>query len=656
MATVDEILALQEAESGPPPSTDDILKLQGPVEPEPYIPEPTLEETSGAKDLYSLVDKLKYLDKARSAAFSATAGPLFDIIQGKNPIPTMEKELITAEPQSESSFAGRFRGLFPGQKPIMSTPQEDVSSKTMLGLGRIEAAGKLWAQKEFPEAYGVVSNIVPSDIPGTLLDIETGKFTLPRIPQEGVVGALEEGASRGRRTGLLRASDLERSKNIEIVNNSKMKIVGDTLNKYGVADQISDPEKLHTTLAGESTTAYDPMGRQRSVQSPGLIDDLHGTVKQAADHLSMEIAPVDVNIMASDITNELRGQAAKKTSLVPFGDIEEANLAKDIRKKLKVDQGNTTATIGDLIDMKRNAADHIYAIKNNPATYGIQGVTDLKVNKAIWNWIDNTINEMATKDNNPNVKNFVLANSELSDLLNAKDMVAGAKTTSLSGASALEALGTAGIGLGVGSMVGHPVIGASIGGAFGAGRAVMKDISNQIPARAASLAQNAADFIRPGQGMAALSPVTTVGAMASAPPTVQNIPTTQQQLMMRKAFVENLAEFKIPRTVKEIFANKELVLAKIAQVTNNPKIVDGLRDSMNMEPDLFKNTLPALIMQFPQVFKPNRFPSWSNGKLLDPMDVQVALKELAARQGLSNTERMIINNGLLRDGSFPESF
>jgi hypothetical protein len=61
-------------------------------------------------------------------------------------------------------------------------------------------------------------------------------------------------------------------------------------------------------------------------------------------------------------------------------------------------------------------------------------------------------------------------------------------------------------------------------------------------------------------------------------------------------------------------------------------------------------------MQFPQVFKPNRFPSWSNGKLLDPMDVQVALKELAARQGLSNTERMIINNGLLRDGSFPESF
>ena len=657
MATAEEIMALQEGKKEPPPTAEELMALQGPVEQEPLPIEPTLEETSGARDLYSLVDKLKYLDKARSAVFSATAGPVFDIAQGKNPLPNIEKELVTNEPQPLSSFMGRFREVFPGQKPMMSTPQEDVASKTVLGLGKIEAAGKLWAQKELPDLYNFASNVVPSDVVGATLDAMTGKYVLPKIPQTGLVNALDEGASSGRRTGLLRASDLERSKNIEMVNNSKMKIVGDTLNKYGVADQISNPEKLHATLVGEEATHYDEIGRQRTLPAVGgLIDELHGTVKEAAEHLSNEIAPIDINTMASDITNELRGQAAKKTSLVPFGEAEEAKLASDIREKLKVDQGNTQATIGELIDMKRNAADHIYEIKNNPATYGVQGVTDLKVNKAIWSWIDNTITDMATKNGNPNVKSFVLANSELSDLLNAKDIVAGAKTSSLTGASALEAAGLAGVGLAAGTAVGHPILGASIGGGFGAGRAILKDVSSQMPSRAASLAQNAADYIRPRQGLSAFSPITTTGAAASAPPTVQNVPTLQQQLMMRKGVIENLAEFKIPRTVDGIFANKELVLAKIAQVTNDPKMVDGLRDTMNMHPDLFKNALPALQMQFPQIFVANRFPSWSNGKLLDPMDIQVALKELAAKPGLSNTQRMIINNGLLRDGSFPESF
>lgn len=655
IAEVNRIQSLQDAPTdistreGRIAEVNRIQAQQEPKEVAPVNQEPTLEEQTGSNRLYAIADKLKYLDNFRSKAFASTIGPVLDIGAGKSPYPAFEKEASTFEPQAESSFMGRLRNAFPNQKPIIDTPAEDI----VQGQG-MQGMAKTYAQKEFPNAYGFVSNIVPSDIPGGILDAVTGKLVLPHVPQEGVVNSLDSSAEANRATGLLRNSDLAREKNIEMTNNSKMKIIGNTLNKYGVADQISDPEKLHTTLNGESGIKYDEIGRQRDVQSKGLIAQLSSTVKDAAEHFSQELGEIDVNKMATDVLNQMSGEASKKTSLVPFDSMSESKLIKTINDKLKLDQHTGFVSFGDLIEMKRNAADAIYEIKNNAATYGIQGVTDLKMNKAIWSWIDNTINEMATKNNDPNVKGFVLANSDLSDLLTARDITAGAKTSNLSAASGIEALGMAGLGLAAGEAVGHPVVGASIGGGFGAGRAVMKDVSNQIPSRVGSLQQNAADFLRPGKGMNRLTPAATVGAVA-------NIPSAQQQLLMRKGIVENLADYEIPRNVDELMQNKDLAMAKIAQVTNDPNIVNMVDDALNKHPDKASDMLRVLSIKYPNIMTADKYDRVDNKIFnIDPMlkqqMIHQAYKDVENNSSLSNTEKVMLQNGLNRDGSLPMSY
>lgn len=135
------------------------------------------------------------------------------------------------------------------------------------------------------------------------------------------------------------------------------------------------------------------------------------------------------------------------------------------------------------------------------------------------------------------------------------------------------------------------------------------------------------------------------------------VPSATAQLMMRKGFVENLADFEIPRSADEILKNKQLVLAKIAQSTNDPRAVAVLEDVLNKHPDKLGSALPALIANpaMTNLFKVNKYQSWVNGRILDPMEQQKAYKEVTDRK-ISNTEKSILWDGLNRDGSFPESF
>ncbi len=249
------------------------------------------------------------------------------------------------------------------------------------------------------------------------------------------------------------------------------------------------------------------------------------------------------------------------------------------------------------------------------------------------------------------VGQFILANSELSDLLTAKDITAGAKTNNMLGASLAEAAMMAGGGLAVGDALGHPIVGASIGGGLGAARSLSRDMGSQLPSRIANVQQAAADYLRPSQGLKSLSPLTSAGVVA-------NIPDMQQQMLMRRGVVENLADYEIPRTAREILANRQTVLAKIAQATNDPNIVNVLGDALNKHPDKLSAIMPSLIMnpQFQNIFRANKYQTWVDGKILDPMERQKAYNEVNNRADLSNTQKIMLQDGLNRDGSFPESF
>jgi len=600
---------------------------------------PTLESTY-AQPIYDVADKLKYLDKPRSAV----VGPVIQAVTGGSPIETIKKEYTSFEPQPESSFMGRFREMYPEQTPVMDTPTQDIQQGE-----HFKAIAKSYAKEQFPKAYEFASGIVPSDVAGIAADEATMNF-IPSPSKMNLANKLETSAELNREKGLHRISSLADSDASKAANDMKTHKVANTLNKYGVANLISDPTRLNNELNGTLQTSVDQFGRQVAKKSkPGLIDELTSSVKMAAESFDQTTGSVDASTIANDVFEIMAGESGKRTSLVPFDEQTSVGLSKKIHDVLKTSGENPNLSFSDLIDIKRNAADAIYEIKNNPQSYGVQGPTDLKMYRGIWNWVDNHVTNMASSDKN--MSSFVLANSDLSDMLTAKDMLAKAKSESLSAPN----IGEVGLGIAGGAAIGQaagisPVLGASLGGGFTAARSIGRDMESSVPARLGNLQQNAADFLRPRPNINPLRDMAQFG-------TAVNVPNIQQQLLMQKPLVENLADFEIPRTSNEILKNKRLVLAKIAQVTNDPNIVNLLDDAFNKHPDKLADILPALIANpaFTNVFRANKYQSWVNGKILDPMEIQKAYKDVNSRQ-ISNTQKIILQDGLNRDGSFPESF
>jgi len=123
-------------------------------------------------------------------------------------------------------------------------------------------------------------------------------------------------------------------------------------------------------------------------------------------------------------------------------------------------------------------------------------------------------------------------------------------------------------------------------------------------------------------------------------------------ISMQKGLVENLADYQIPRDSNEILANPKLAIAKVAQVTNDPKIVNMLSEALTDHPEKLETVLPVLVMQFPNLFESDIY-NRVNGKILDPMVRQKAYQDVN-NSGLSNTEKAILKDGLNRDGSLPK--
>jgi hypothetical protein len=622
---------------------------------------PTLESDMGFDRTYSLLDNLKYLDKARSTAFALSVGPMMDAFQGKSPYENMNNE-YQFEPSPTSSFTGRLRGMFPNQKPLMDTPQQDVSQGENL-----KATAKLYAQKEFPKAYGFLSNAVPSDVVGNTADMMTGSKINSYIPTEKIIPGLKDSASYNRARGLLANSEISELSPVErasLAKTKKLQDVGDTLLFYGIADEVKNPVKLSETLNGPYERYVDKIGRPKTRPDPsrsGLIEKVSIATKKAVAEYQKEVpVVVDIKRMAADVVDSFVNEGGKNSlNPISHGDVE--NLIKNVNDKIGVNNANSldgvkgsgsVRTLTDLIDMKRSAADFVYNIKNNGATYGVSGVNDLKIYKKMWEWIDAEIDNVAIE--HPELKKYLQSNQQLSHLLTTRDLVAGATEASMSSSTPFEAATMAGVGLGAGSLVGHPVIGASLGGAFGAAKGIAKDYASQIPSRLAGAQQGAAEFLA-NQGRQGANPFGQASNYAGAG-TVVNVPTAQQQMLMNRFFVENLAEFKIPRTVQGIMDNKKLVLAKVAQVSGSDnRIVETLQETLEMHPDLLGKALPALMMRFPMLFQLNKYQSWVDGHILDPMEAQKAYKDVQNNAGLSQARKTILQSGLNRDGSFPES-
>lgn len=141
----------------------------------------------------------------------------------------------------------------------------------------------------------------------------------------------------------------------------------------------------------------------------------------------------------------------------------------------------------------------------------------------------------------------------------------------------------------------------------------------------------------------------------------QSIPTPLQAQAMGRGLVENLADYEIPRNSSAILANKQAVLAKVAQTTDNPQIVQMLDDALTKHPDKLEPIIQTISMQFPDLFTTDKY-NRVDGKIFhpDPMIkqqmIQKAYDAVKNRSNLSNTEKAMLWNDLNKDGSLPDSF
>ena len=99
-----------------------------------------------------------------------------------------------------------------------------------------------------------------------------------------------------------------------------------------------------------------------------------------------------------------------------------------------------------------------------------------------------------------------------------------------------------------------------------------------------------------------------------------------------------LVEYQIPRNSDQILANKDVVLAKIAQMSNDPAMTEMFADALNKHPEKLKKVLPALILKFPDLFEPDDY-NRVDGKIFDPMMKQKALNDLQTNKTMPLRDR-----------------
>jgi len=613
---------------------DQFEEQDKPSQPVAEIP-PTLEESLGFNTAYDVagaaqkvlapIAKLQTVPTALVMG-TLSGGPSQGLSAAKN-------ELTSWNPTPEgsmSSYLGKIDSL---SKPIMDTPIQDVNQGQTL-----KAGAKLWAEQNFPNAYNFAKRVSPADILGTAADTMTGHLLGKAINPltRGAAGHVKNVAYTkavdNAEKAIERMSSLTSSAAEEASNSLKTKKAAMTALDYGLSDKLTNPVELQKALNGSSDVVYDKLkGKKVARESLGIIQGLTDDVNGLADKSSETVGKINIKNIENSIFEELNQNLGDPNSGATWNE----NTAKITRSKInnffkttpfdiedirnEIQNGNTESALQmhedlirqnnrnfkGLVKLKRAAADKVYEINKNPEIYGVEGATDKAIFKSIWNNIDSHINSYAGTD--INVAELVKKNSDLSDLLHLKDITSKARLKSLSKLSLPEMAVGAVAGGAIGQAVGHPIAGALT---YPAVRAAGRIGETSIPSYLA----------RPQMAVSEMA-----GRLSKNPQASQNIASFAAG--SKASLPSQLINYQIPRNSKEILANKDMVIAKIAQMSNNPDMVQSFTNVLYDHPDLLNQALPALVVQFPTMFDRDKYDRIDN-KILDPMMKQKALKDL----------------------------
>jgi hypothetical protein len=599
---------------------------------EPYV-YPAMEKVA------KIAEPIQTALQAPIAPFGYLANVASNIVQGKK-LETepyiLDKPIEFIKKYGTSSALGRTINIPSLEKPISE-----------LGL----TSRDIDVASQFPKLTQKISSLTPKQIIEGLADIpleEAGFASLAKLAKTQPVQktltktaeALREASLPEIEKALIRMSSESASEIAKLEKSGKYKAMAETLSKHGLTKYVTSPSQLLSKVE-------DKLG------------EMFGS-------LSYEMSNVknlfDLNKIKYDTMNSLQKKYGGEFSGTEFDVVKAFD---DVEKIVKSGKGGSNiATVDELIELKRNVADYVYELKKSGATDTVLGANKKAVYEKIWQAIDDNINTTLGKDHP-----FVKTNKEISNLYNAQEGIKTAKVERIQTPSIPETIIGSGIMAGVGAATGvNPLFAASI---YPTMRYGTKALESGIPALKARGLDIASDIIySPVQkglplqyspevripGIAAMSAGEQLSQQEGRAP--QSIPTPEQAQFMGKGLVEVLADYQIPRDTKQILNNKQAVLAKVAQVTDNPQIVNMLRDGLEKHPDKLEPVVQMISLQFPDLFESDIY-NRVNGKIFhpDPMVKQQMIEKAKAKVlnngELTNTQKMMILNGLHKDGSLP---
>ena len=582
---------------------------------EPHV-YPMLEKVAGA--LGTIQKPLQYA----AAPFVQAATATSNLIQGKP-----QEEAINPI-MNPVDYANKYGSTetFMKTLPVGNQPLSEMIPESEAGN---------YLQREFPKASELARGITPNMAAAGLTDIGLGSKAYPQIAKTYLEGARRSANyAEGKLPSFMNREQLADQ---IISGNATDKTLLNELKSSGKFNEtreffLKNPElnrvgstRAYDALTGKATQYLDEYGRKKYRKEGGLIADINKGQSEFIESIPVNkrttVSSTDMQADALEALNDMtltnRSRAAAEKIILD----EIPVFAEEALNKNPVDYADQLRKQSNrLLDESSLSASGMERSSGESAAIAIEKASRKAMDRSI-----NLMDDAASESYRSNQQ-------RLSNALRMKDLYSRANVSEK------------GVRVPTGSMERGVIRGA------------MDLKATHIDPFLLDIAQNRA---------AGNTPISNISKSVSQSPVgtsmVQSIPTQQEQYMMRRGLVENLADFQVPRSTSSILSNKDMVFAKVAQATNDPAILEGLKESLSKHPDKLKSILPVLVMQFPQLFEADKY-NRVDGRIFhpDPM-MQEKLRNDAKnevesrRDKMTNTERIMILRGLNMDGSLPES-
>lgn len=538
------------------------------------------------------------------------------MIQGK---PTDETINPILHPLDYANKYGSFNSVME-TLPTGNKPISEMLPETSVGS---------YLSEQFPKASSYLKAITPNAVASVPVDIETMKIMAPSIAKSRV--ALEN-IAESKIPSMLNREQLAdqiisgHSKNTalldELKNSAKIGEVKDFFLKHPELNRVNGTKTLDE-LVGFEEKYLDQYGRKKDTRSGGLISDL--TNKQ-----SEYMSKIPVNQKTGFEAADLQQRAIENLDDMNLTHRSRQSAEKFIREEIPVLENSALnkhpIDYADEIRKRSNKLMTDSSFTTDGLERSAQESAAMAMEKASRDILDEKgIGKLGDADYAGYYKN----QQNLSNAMRLRDLYSG-------------------------SRVSQKGVTVPVGGLE---RGIAREIMGLKSTHIDPFLLDSANRVYNRQTV----PDLVAGSLQNNKnAAIVNIPNIQEQMKMQKGLVQNLADYQIPRDSDEILANPKVVLAKLAQVTNDPKIIGMVKEVVDSHPERLQDILGPLTIQFPNIFESDPY-SRINGKIAhpDPMIRQQLIHKAyqdVNNSGLTNTEKALLKDGLNRDGSLPKTF